>query len=217
VLGAAVAACSGDNLLLPGRGPVPTTTTIASHIPDPSNQGRGVVFTVVVTSARGTPPGKLVVTASTGEVCNGVTAEGRAECIFDSPGTRTLTASYPGDSDFAASTSAQVTQTVNAVPGATRTIIGTAPDPASVGAPVQLFAHVRGAGDQPAFGQVAFYAGKTTECGQGDVLGTAELNGSGDAELSVRFDAAGEYVLRGCYTGAPGFAVSEDLATETVR
>lgn len=218
---AAALSCSGENLLLPGGAPAgraATSTIIASHIPDPSDQGRGVVVTVVVTAAAGAPPpGDFTVTASTGEACAGVTADGRAECIFNSPGPRTLTATYAGNDQFAGSTSDTVTQTVNAVDGATRTIIGTAPDPAGVGQDVQLFAHVRGPGGVPAFGTVTFYEGKNTQCGQGALLGSGELNPLGDASIRVSFDSAGVYVLRGCYTGAPGFGASEDLATETIR
>jgi hypothetical protein len=199
-------------------GKLTTVTTIQSHTPDPSNQGRGVIITVNVTSPDdgSTPPGDFTVTASTGETCAGVTDEGRAECIFNSPGPRDLIASYGGDDRYAPSTSDPVTQTVNAVAGATRTIIGIGPDPGHVGQSIQAFAHVRGAGGVPAFGMVNFYEGKNSQCGQGRLLGGIELNGSGDGVLPVKFSAPGVYVIRGCYVGAPGFAPSEDLAVETI-
>jgi hypothetical protein len=194
-----------------------TTTSIVSHTPDPSDQGRGVVITVAVTSAGGTtPPGMFMVTASTGETCQGFTDERRAECNFSAPGERTLVATYPGDAQYAPSSSAPVTQTVNAVAGATRTIIGIGPDSAHVGQPLKIFVHVRGAGSVPASGIVNFYEGRNTQCGQGNFLGGVELNASGDGTLPVSFSAPGFYVVRGCYTGAPGLAPSEDLASETI-
>jgi hypothetical protein len=203
---------------VPGTGGrIATTTTIVSHTPDPSDQGRSVVITVSVTSAGGaTPPGTFTVTGSTGETCQGFTNEGRAECNFSSPGQRTLTASYPGNAQYAPSSSAPVAQTVNAVSGATRTIIGIGPDSAHVGQPLHIFVHVRGANSVPAAGIVNFYEGKNTQCGQGRLLGGVELNASGDGVLPVSFSAPGFYVVRGCYTGAPGSAPSEDLASETI-
>src|SRR5205823_11953486 len=52
--------------------------------------------------------------------------------LFRSPGTRTVTASYPGDGNYATSTSTGVGHTVNQAATAT-TITTVAPEPSTVG------------------------------------------------------------------------------------
>jgi Big-like domain-containing protein len=206
----------------PPAGMIPTSTVIVSHTPDPSDQGRGVAVTVAVTTQQGgsTPPGDFDVRASTGEICSGVTSQGTAECIFNTPGQRTLTATYAGADQYAASTSAAVTHTVRAVAGATETVIGTAPDPAAVGDVVRLFVTVHGAGNTPAFGIVNFYADTVRTpgaCGKGPLIASVTLDARGQGDVGARFAAPGVWFIRGCYLGAPGFAPSEDLANETIR
>ncbi|MGB9234660.1 MAG: Ig-like domain-containing protein, partial [Terriglobales bacterium] len=90
-----------------------TTTTITTTSPNPSavNKAVKVSFTV----APGKPTGSVTVTASTGETCSGNLVNGASYCniTFMTSGTRTLTASYPGDANNEASASAGFTQTVN--------------------------------------------------------------------------------------------------------
>ncbi|HEY5999398.1 MAG TPA: MBG domain-containing protein [bacterium] len=96
----------------------PSLTTITSNLPNPSI--RGQVVTVgfgVAPQFTGTPTGNVTVTASTGETCTGALTAGAGGCnlTFATSGARTLTASYSGDTNFLASTSAAVTQTVSSV------------------------------------------------------------------------------------------------------
>jgi hypothetical protein len=94
-----------------------TTTSITSHLPSPSTLKQPVVvaFAVAPQFTGTTPTGNVTVTASTGESCTGTVAAGNCSITtFNTAGTRTLTATYAGSSNFLGSTSAGVSQRVNA-------------------------------------------------------------------------------------------------------
>lgn len=97
--------------------PVSTTTTITSNLPNPSKTGKpvSVHFTISPATSYSPPTGRVMVNASTGETCTGTLAGGSGACslIFTTTGSRTLTATYAGDSNNSGSASATVTQTVN--------------------------------------------------------------------------------------------------------
>lgn len=94
-----------------------TTTAITSSTPNPSAAGQAVQvqFSVTPASGYGSPTGRVTVTATTGETCNATLASSAGSCsiTFKTSGVRTLTASYPGDSNDISSGSVAVTQTVN--------------------------------------------------------------------------------------------------------
>jgi len=94
-----------------------TSTTITSNSPNPSKAGKAVTVKVTVTPASGygTPTSHVTVNASTGEICTATLTAGSGTCsaTFKSTGSRTLTATYAGDSNDSTSVSAGVTQTVN--------------------------------------------------------------------------------------------------------
>ena len=95
-----------------------TTTTITSDTPDPSNAGDAVTvnFNVaVVAPGTGTPSGNVTVSDGV-DSCIGTAASGSCSITLTTPGIRTLTAAYAGDSNFGGSTSAGVSHTVNAAP-----------------------------------------------------------------------------------------------------
>ena len=94
-----------------------SVTTITSNTPNPSVVGQTVTVNFNVTAAIGSsvPSGSVTVTASTGEACGPVILTGGAgscSITFTSSGSRTLTAIYPGDSNFLGSTSAGAGQPV---------------------------------------------------------------------------------------------------------
>ena len=92
-----------------------TTTSISSYTPNPSTLQQAVSINYSMSGTGGTgPTGTIKVTASTGESCSGPASTGSCSIAFTSAGTRTLTASYAGDSNFNGSTSAGVSQNVNA-------------------------------------------------------------------------------------------------------
>jgi sugar lactone lactonase YvrE len=91
-----------------------STSTITSNTPNPSVVGQPVTVGFSVTGS-GVPTGTVSVTASTGENCSGPLSGGVGSCslTFTASGSPRLTATYPGDINFKASTSAKVTQTVS--------------------------------------------------------------------------------------------------------
>ena len=85
-----------------------TTTTTTSDNPDPSAVGGAVPvnYAVAVTApGAGTPTGNVTVSDGT-DSCIGTVAAGTCNLTFTSAGTKTLTATYAGDSNFNGSTSA---------------------------------------------------------------------------------------------------------------
>lgn len=98
--------------------PANTTTTITSDIPDPSAGGQAVTIKYQVSvnaPGAGTPTGN--VTVSDGSVsCTVAVAAGQCSITLTTNGLHTLTATYSGDSNFNASTSASVSHTVDAIP-----------------------------------------------------------------------------------------------------
>jgi hypothetical protein len=195
------------------------TIAILEHRPDPTDAGRSTLVRVSISPA---PAGNetdttFTVTASNGSLCQGTIIDQSCEFIFNAPGTYTLIARLPAADGFAAAESTPVTHTVNDVEGATRTSVGVDPDPADPGETLRLFARVEGQGGMPATGSVIFYV-DGWPCGAGTPLGTLyELNQRGEGTLRVPGLGPGFHVIRGCFSGGPGFAPSEDVATVVVR
>jgi PKD repeat protein len=97
--------------------PAGTSTTITSDEPDPSNPGAEVVVTFTVSSSAGTPSGTVEVTDPSGGSCTGSAPSGSCTYEPGGVGSRTITASYQGNSSFSSSSDTE-THTVNAAPTA---------------------------------------------------------------------------------------------------
>jgi hypothetical protein len=79
-----------------------TTTTITSDNPDPSTPGQSVIvqWTVTVNApGAGTPTGNVTVSDGV-DSCNAPVATGQCSVTLNTTGARTLTATYPGDTNF---------------------------------------------------------------------------------------------------------------------
>ena len=102
-----------------------STTSIVSSIPNPSNVAQNVVITFKVTG-NGVPTGSVTVSATSGESCSAMLTAGAGNCliVFNTPGSRSLTAIYGADSNFSGSSSPSLTQSVNASPGPIATLPG---------------------------------------------------------------------------------------------
>src|SRR5438093_3276042 len=165
-----------------------TTTTLTSS-PNPSTVGQAVTLTATVrpvAPATGVPTGS--VTFSDGATVIGTAtldAAGSASIVISTlaAGSHSLTAAYGGSLDFQISTSAVVTQVVNAQ---TTTTLTTTPNPSTVGQAVTLTATV--APVAPATGvptgAVTFRDGATA-------IGTATLGATGSASITVSTLALG--------------------------
>jgi hypothetical protein len=91
-----------------------TTTTIIADTPDPSEQGQSftVAYSVgVVSPGTGTPTGNVTVSDGVNS-CVGTVAAGQCSLTLNTIGSRTLTATYAGDTNFNGSVSAGEPHTV---------------------------------------------------------------------------------------------------------
>jgi sugar lactone lactonase YvrE len=176
-----------------------TTTSLASS-PNPSTVGASVTLTATVTP-----------TSATGTVqfFNGSTllgsaslSSGRAQLTTAAlpVGISSLTAAYGGDSNYAASTSGAIQQTVNKL--STTTGLTSSPNPSTVGASVTLTATVTPAA---ATGSVQFFDGST-------LLGSANLS-SGQGQLTTTALPPGTNSLTATYAGDANDAASSSSAT----
>ena len=149
-----------------------TTMTLASST-DPSVVGHSVTFTATVTpaSGKGTPTGS--VTFYDGSTALGsATLSGKNTSLKTpsvSVGSQAITAVYSGDSTYASSTSAVLTQTVKQ--DSTTTKLSSSANPSVYGQVVTFTATVTAAspGSGTPTGTVTFYDGTTT-------LGTGALS-----------------------------------------
>ena len=189
------ASYGGDANNAPGQSAVVTeivnlaaTTTTLSIAPPSSSPGQTVTLTAAVTpsSATGTVTFKDgATTLGTGNLSNG-TAIFSASTL--AVGSHTLTASYGGDANYAASTSNSVTESVGL--STTTTSLSVTPTSSTFGQPVTLTSTVSPAS---ATGTVTFQDGSTT-------LGSVTLSG-GTATLTTSSLAAGNHTLTASYGG----------------
>ena len=190
-----------------------TATTLAAA-PGTSAFGQSVTLTAtvgVVAPGVGSPSG--LVTFSDGpNVLGTATISGGVAVLSVATlgvGSHSLTASYAGDARSAVSISASSVLIVRQAP--TATTLAIAPTTATFGRPVTLTANVAalapGAG-RPT-GPVIFYEGSTP-------LGSATLDGSGRASLTLANLAFGIHAISAAYPGDSNDAISGS-APATIR
>jgi hypothetical protein len=187
-----------------------TTTTITSDAPDPSVVGEAVPINYSVTAnspGSGTPTGNVTVTASTGETCTATVAAGTCSITFNSPGLRSLTASYAGDNDYNASTSVPETHNVNKAD--TTTTISDSPATTAVGESytVSWTVTVNSPGSGTPTGTV------TVDDGTGGTCSASVSAGS----CSITSTSAGTKTLTGNYSGDTNFNPSSDTEAHQVN
>jgi poly(3-hydroxybutyrate) depolymerase len=188
-----------------GQSGTATTTTISSSV-NPSVYGQPVTFTAVVSSSAGAPPNGETVTFLQGTNVLGTGSLEKGTATFTistltTGGTDKITAKYPGDSTFAASTSAVLPQVVN--DAATTTSLTSSQNPSNSGQSVTFTATVSvppPGGGTPA-GNVIFYNGSTR-------LGGVSLSASGVASLTTANLAVGTDSVTANYNGSSSFKSS---------
>jgi hypothetical protein len=89
-----------------------TTITITSVSPNPVLPNNPVVigFSVAGSTNVTSPTGSVSVKANTGEMCSAAVAAGSCSLTFATTGSRTVTATYSGDANFASSSTATSVQ-----------------------------------------------------------------------------------------------------------
>jgi hypothetical protein len=187
--------------------PVPTTTTLTSS-PNPAAAGQTVTYTATVTSSTG---GELTERVEfddgSGQIdyCGGSQQPdllGVATCsLVEPPGTHQVTAHYLGDSFFAGSTSASVTEQVKTAP--TTTAVTASANPATVGQAVTYTATVTSSSGLTPSGTVTFASGGTTIAGCGSVPLT------NDTVCKASYTLPGSGQITATYSGSASFYSSE--------
>ncbi|HKW32657.1 MAG TPA: Ig-like domain repeat protein [Candidatus Acidoferrum sp.] len=190
-----------------------TATTLVSNS-NPATFGQAVPFVATVQTASGG--------AATGTVTffDGATTLGTASVSTNGGhnvaqftfsgllgGTHTITAAYSGDTNYAASTSGALTQTIN--PASSTLTVGASSNPASFGQAVILTATVvPSVNGTLATGTVTFFDGANS-------LGTANL-ANNVAQISVTNLALGSHSITATYAGDRNLAGSTSAALAEV-
>jgi hypothetical protein len=116
-------------------------------------------------------------------------------------GSYNLTAQYSGNASFQPSASGAVSVTVTGQATTTTTSLTASPNPVATGQTLTLTAAVQGTGGTAPAGTVSFLSGST-------LLGTATVNSSGAATLTITTLAVGTYSLTAQYSGDATFLAS---------
>jgi hypothetical protein len=184
-----------------------TTTGLTSAL-DPSTYGQSVTFTATVVSSGGTPTGTVTFKHGSTPFGTSLLLGGTATYSTSAllAGSRSITASYSGNSSFASSVSGAVTQTV--YKAATTTIVSASPDPSAASHSVTFTATVSSGAGTPT-GTVTFSDGAS-------MLATVSLSG-GTATYSIASLSTGSHTITASYSGDSNFAVSASaMDTQTV-
>jgi hypothetical protein len=180
----------------------PTSTKLVSS-PNPSLVGQPVTFTATVSSTAGTPPNGEIITFNNGSVAlgTGSLSGGSASLTTSSlpAGTFTITATYPGDSTFAPSTSPGLKQVVNPTSKyTTSTGLVSSLNPSVYGQKVTWTATVTSSGAIMPTGTIRLKWQYFTET---FTIGSATLNNGGVATLTRSNLNADTYPLTAVYLG----------------
>ncbi|HTV16970.1 MAG TPA: Ig-like domain repeat protein [Acidobacteriaceae bacterium] len=171
---------------------LPNTAAVVSSSANPSIAGTSVTLTVTVTGS--TPTGSVTLKDGAATLATLSLGAGGAASYTTSSltvGTHSITAVYGGDANNAGTTSPALMQVVNLA--TTTTTVSASANPTTAGKSVNLVATVTGNGGTPT-GTVKFYS-------QGNLVGSAALNGSGVATYSISSLAVGSDSITAEYSG----------------
>jgi hypothetical protein len=179
--------------------PEGTSTALTSTAANPNPAGSSITFTATVTPSGADIPTGTVTFADGSTTLGSVAVHtvgttGVASFSISTlvPGPHSITATYGGDANTAASVSAALPVTVG--PQATTITLTSAPNPAFLGGPIIFTATVTGAVGGTPTGTVTFLNGTAS-------LGTGILQSNGTATLSVSNLALGTYTINASYSG----------------
>ena len=184
--------------------------TLTSSV-NPVNLGSNTTFTATVSSPYGTPTGSVTfMDGSTvlGTVALNSSGVATLTVSFTTAGTHPITVSYPGAGYFQAATSAVLNEVVQTF--ATTLTLTSSVNPVNVNANTVLTATISSTTGTPT-GTITFLDGTT-------VLGTAPLNSSGVATLTVSFSTPGNHPLTVTYPATgPYLPATSAVLNETVQ
>lgn len=189
-----------------------TTSVSGSSSPSTTSFGSPTTLSATVVAddlSAGTPAG--TVTFYDGATSLGtapVNGSGVAtlEVSSLSVGTHNLHATFEGDTGWIDSTSSDFVHDVTA---STTTNVAGSPNPSTFGASVTFTATVTSAGGTPT-GTVTFKEGATT-------LGSAAVDGSGEAQFSTSALTVGGHTITAEFTGTGGYQDSSGTTSQTVK
>jgi hypothetical protein len=181
----------------------PSTTTMLTSSLNPSGYGQSVTLKAVVSvvaPGTGTPAGAVSFKDGSTVVGSATLSTGAASITISTltRGSHSLTAVFTDGTNFAGSTSAVVTQTVNLA--STTTALSVSPGTSVYGQPVTLKATVSSSAGGSMTGVVTFKDGTST-------LGAANVS-AGIASLTVTTLSATLHALTAVYAGDSNFAAS---------
>lgn len=187
-----------------------TTTLTPAPTPNPSVYQEPVTLTAAITSSDGAPANGENVTFMSGTTSLGtaqLTGGAASMTTMALPeGTDSITAVYGGDSDFAGSTSAAVSQTVNKA--SSSTTLKSSLNPSALGQSVTLTSNISGQFSGVATGTVTFSNGSTS-------LGSSTLSNN-MASLTTSALPAGTDSITAVYSGDTNFTGSTSSALDQV-
>ena len=179
-----------------------TTNLTPAPTPNPSVYQEPVTLTATVSSSAGAPPNGENVTFMSGTTALGTAplTSGVASLTTTAlpTGTDSITAVYSGEEDFAGSTSAVVSQTVNKA--SSSTTLKSSLNPSAFGQSVTFTANISGQFSGVATGTVTFNNGSTS-------LGSATVS-SNMASLATTTLPVGTDSITAVYSGDTNFANS---------
>ena len=188
----------------------PTTTSLQSSS-NPSIYGQSITFTAIVTpnSGTGVPTGTVTFKSGTSTIGTATLSNGTASVSNGAltVGTKSITAIYSGDTTFAGSTSAVLSQVINKANSTTN--VTSSPNPSSSGQAVTITATVSPQFSGTPSGSVNFKVGSTN-------LGSATLS-SGVASINVTSLPTGTDTITATYTGSTNFNKSSGTTTQIVQ
>ncbi len=181
------------------------TVSITSDTPDPSVIGATYMVSVSVSGAGATPSGTLSVSDGT-DSCNIVLSSGTGSCALasNSAGVLTLTASYPGNSNYNAGSDTEAHTVLKA--SALVSITSDAPDPSAIGQAYTVAVSVGGGVGTPT-GSVAISDGN---------VGCNALLSSGTGSCQLSSTSIGVKTLSASYPGDDRYAAASDTEPHSV-
>jgi hypothetical protein len=214
---AGTSATKPDDLFTYANSLTNTTTTLSSSAGSTVPYGQTLTLTATVSpGGSGTPTG--TVTFLDGSSVLGTAApdaSGVATLTLTNldAGEHLLTAVYSGDNTFAGSVTTAITQTVTTLD--TTTTLTSSASPALAGTPVTLTVAVASTTSGTATGTVEFW--QTDSTGEDvSLLGSAVLDGTGQATLALSTLPAGSDVIQAVYLGDGNFNSSSNTLTEVI-